>query len=133
MTEREHSMKTLQDIKKERGLTNKTIAQSLQCSTSKVGMMLQGRHIRAISDREIEQLAQALDVTFERCWLAMVASYNQWAGKPLDTLYERSDEMQYRIAQEMKLEQYCEVPRGTSIDGSLVIEASRQITTRKHL
>lgn len=75
-------MSTLKDIKKDNGLTNQDIARSLGCSVSKVSTLLQGRHIHAISDEEIDRLATALSVTFERCWYAMCESYNEWAGTP---------------------------------------------------
>src|SRR5260221_10781379 len=79
-------MSTLKDIKKDNGLTNQDIARALGCSVSKVSMLLQGRHIRVISDKDIDRLAKALSnyhvVTFERCWYAMCESYNEWAETP---------------------------------------------------
>lgn len=75
-------MSTLKDIKKDNELTNQDIARSLGCSISKVSTLLQGRHIHAISDEEIDRLAKALSVTFERCWYAMCVSYNEWANTP---------------------------------------------------
>ncbi|HEY4388543.1 MAG TPA: helix-turn-helix domain-containing protein [Ktedonobacteraceae bacterium] len=38
-------MTTLQDLKQQAGLTNAAIARSLGCSTSKAGMILQGRYL----------------------------------------------------------------------------------------
>lgn len=124
-------MTTLQEIKKENGLTNAAIAKRLGCSTSKVSMLMQGRHIRAISDDEIAQLAQALSryytVTFERCWLAMQESYNAWAGKPAGTIYERSDEVRCRIASEYGYPDIWPAPRSTTVESVLVVEEARRI------
>lgn len=120
-------MATLQDIKKERKLTNAVIGKQLGCSASRVGMMLQGRHIHVIEDQEIERLAQILGITFERCWLAMQESYNVWSGSSLDANHARPAEFQYKVAQDMGLESFLDVPRSTSIDGVMVVDASRQI------
>lgn len=119
-------MPTLTDIKKQQKLTNADIAKRIGCGAAKAGMVMQGRHIKAMNDEDIEQLAQALSITFERCWLAMQESYNQWAGKPAGTTYERSLEAQYRVATEMG-QQYLDQPRSTAIDGVFVIDSSRQI------
>jgi plasmid maintenance system antidote protein VapI len=119
---------TLQSIKKSQRLTNKDIARSMGISASTVGMMLQGRHMHAIEDETIQRLADALDITFERCWLAMQESYNEWSGKPLDTKYERPAEMQYRVATNMQMEDAFDKPRSTNIDGVLVVAESHRIS-----
>lgn len=72
---------TLQAIKKHCGLTNAAIGKMLGCSASTVGMILQGRHIHVFHDEQIQCLADILGITFERCWLAMVASYEQFVGR----------------------------------------------------
>lgn len=90
-------MPTLQSIKKSLHLTNKDIAQSMGVSASTAGTMLQGRHIRTISDSDIARLASALGVIFEWCWLVMEQSYNIWAEMPMDTKHQRSAEVAHQI------------------------------------
>jgi plasmid maintenance system antidote protein VapI len=120
-------MPTLQDIKKERKLTNAAIGKSLGCCASTAGTIMQGRHIRTMNDKDIERLASVLGITFERCWLAMQESYNVWDGLPLDTEHERAQVLRYRVASEMGLEYTAPVPHNSTIDGVLVVESARQI------
>lgn len=118
-------MTTLQQIKKQNGLTNATIATSLKCSTSKVSTLLQGRHIKAISDGEIEQLAGALSVTFERCWMAMCESYNEWAGTP-GVEHQRPSELQAEVLHIEGVEDF--VPRPMAmVDSCLVVPEERRV------
>jgi transcriptional regulator with XRE-family HTH domain len=109
-------MTTLQEIKKSQRLTNKDIGDAMGVSASTAGMMMQGRHIRTMNDRDIARLASALGVTFERCWLAMEQSYNAWAEIPMDTKHERASEVAHQVNAEVFPE-----PRNTSIDSVLVV------------
>ena len=85
-------MKNLHDLKTAQpGLTNIRIGRALGCSAAKASAIMQGRHLPTITDAEIQKLADALGCTFERCWLAMCASYNQLRGLPADTPHERYD------------------------------------------
>ncbi len=129
-------MPTLQDIKKENGLTNVAIGKTLQCSPGKVGMILQGRYIHTFTDEEIAQLAQALsnyyNITFERCWLAMCESYNEWA-KTLGMEHERADELSARVQTDMQkkwpdLGIEVDKPRETAIESVLVVPEERRLT-----
>jgi plasmid maintenance system antidote protein VapI len=116
---------TLQDIKKQQGLTNAAIAKSLKCSVSKVSTLLQGRHIKAISDAEIAQLATALSVTFERCWMAMCESYNQWNGT-LEMEHQRPSELRSEVFQKMGIEGAEPRPMAM-VDSCLVVLEERRL------
>jgi hypothetical protein len=122
----------LQDIKQERGLKNRDIARALSCSTSKAGMILQGRHIHVYHDEDIEQLATILGITFERCWYAMCESYNQWRGTP-GAIHERADEVRAEVQAELQgrvpdLPIEVQAPRQmTTIESSLVVPEERRI------
>jgi transcriptional regulator with XRE-family HTH domain len=118
----------LKDIKKQQGLTNKDIATSLHCSVSTVGMILQGRHIKTISDTELDALAQSLSITFERCWLAMQESYNEWAGTP-GAEHRRFWDAGNEYITGLGLLPH-ELRPFAEIEGSLVISAERQISDR---
>lgn len=91
----------LQDIKKQKGLTNKDIARHLECSPSKAGMILQGRYIHVYHDEEIDRLAYILGITFERCWFAMCESYNDFMKTPGAT-HQRADEVRAEVQTEMQ-------------------------------
>lgn len=91
----------LQEIKKQRGLTNKAIAYRLNCSRSKAGMILQGRYIGVYHDEEIEHLAHILGITFERCWYAMCESYNAFVGTP-GAEHQRADEIRAEVQASMQ-------------------------------
>lgn len=91
---------TLQDLKRQRGLTNAQIGRMLGCSANTAGTILQGRHIHVYTDAEIEKLAQVLGVTFERCWMAMCESYNAWRGTP-GAEHARYDVKKARVQAEM--------------------------------
>lgn len=75
-------MATLLDLKARSGLTNEEVGRALGVSRSTAGDILHGRHIQVISDAAIQQLADALGITFERAWLAMEESANQVHGTP---------------------------------------------------
>lgn len=118
-------MSTLQQLKKQNNLTNTAIAKSLNCSTSKASTLLQGRHIKAISDGEIEQLALALSVTFERCWMAMCESYNEWNGTP-GMQHERPSEFREAVQQKYNLP--AQEPRPMAmVDSCLVVPEERRV------
>jgi hypothetical protein len=70
-------MTTLQDLKKQSDLTNAAVGRTLGVSTAKAGMILQGRYTSTYTDVEIEQLADVLGVTFERCWFAMCENWRR--------------------------------------------------------
>jgi hypothetical protein len=120
-----NNMPTLQQLKKQNNLTNATIARSLNCSASKVSTLLQGRHIRAISDAEIESLATALSVTFERCWMAMCESYNEWNGTP-GMEHQRPSELRSEVFQEMGLSGHEPRPMAM-VDSCLVVPEERRL------
>jgi plasmid maintenance system antidote protein VapI len=82
---------TLQDLKKQSGLTHRALGRALQCSASKASAIIQGRHLPTMRDEDIQKLAAVLGCTFERCWLAMCTSYNLLMGLPPDTQHERYD------------------------------------------
>lgn len=124
-----NKLTTLQQIKKQNSLTNTDIARSLQCSVSKVSTLLQGRHIKAISDAEIEQLAHALSnyhtVTFERCWMAMCESYNEWKGVS-GIEHKRSSEVMKDVSEEYNLPVYEPRPMAM-VDSCLVVPEERRL------
>src|SRR6266516_5071443 len=117
-------MPTLQDIKKQRGLTNAAIGRALHVSASTAGMILQGRHIRTFHDEQISELASVLGITFERCWYAMQESYAHFMGTPAPQ--QRADEFRYDVQREMQehmpdLHITPEEPRlMTTVDGGVV-------------
>jgi transcriptional regulator with XRE-family HTH domain len=92
----------LQDIKKQKGLTNKAVAYRLNCSSSKAGMILQGRYIHTYHDEEIDHLAHILGITFERCWFAMCESYNEFMKTP-GAEHQRADEVRAEVQAEMQV------------------------------
>ncbi|SRR6266513_3970669 len=100
-------MPTLQDIKKQRGLTNAAIGRALHVSASTAGMILQGRHIRTFHDEQISELASVLGITFERCWYAM--------QEHMPDLHITPEEPRLM----------------TTVDGSVVISPNRWIESRK--
>lgn len=91
----------LQEIKKQRGMTNRTVGYRLNCSTGKAGMILQGRYLHTYHDEEIDQLAHILGITFERCWYAMCESYNDFMKTPGAT-HQRADEVRAEVQTEMQ-------------------------------
>lgn len=119
-------MSTLQEIKKSRGLTNKSIGQALGVSASVAGMILQGRHINVYRDEQIAKLAQVLGITFERCWMAMQESYNEWRGTP-GREHERTDEVRARVQDSLGLSVW-EQPRPlATVEGCLVVPSARRL------
>lgn len=113
---------TLQEIKRGCGLTNKDVAKALRCSASKAGTILQGRHIAVYSDEDIQQLANILEITFERCWYAMCASHNAWAGTP-EKEHIRMSERWAEVQGQMGLP--VEQPRElATVDGYIAIGSS---------
>lgn len=125
-------MPTLQDLKRQRTLTNKAIGLQLGASPSTVGMILQGRHIMVYSDEDIARLADILGVTFERCWLAMCESYNEWRGTP-GRIHQRVSELRAEVAQEMQehrpdLGIKVPIPRQmTTIESVLVVDEHHRL------
>jgi hypothetical protein len=91
----------LQEIKKQRGLTNKVVGYRLHCSAAKAGMILQGRYIHVYHDEEIDHLAHILGITFERCWMAMCESYNAFMKTPGET-HQRADEVRQEVETKMQ-------------------------------
>jgi transcriptional regulator with XRE-family HTH domain len=71
-------MSTLQEIKKQRGLTNKALASQYGVSASVMGMILQGRHRATMQWSDIARLAALLGVTDVECDEAMTESYEAW-------------------------------------------------------
>lgn len=125
-------MTTLKAIKKQRNLTNAGIGRALGVSANVAGHTLQGRHISVMHDSEIEQLATILNITFERCWLAMVESINEFRGTP-GASYQRADEtrkeaqvwLQHKMPD---VDIAIEEPRAwTEIEGVLVVPEERRI------
>ena len=96
-------------------------------------MILQGRHISVMHDTDIEKLASVLNITFERCWLALVESINEFRGTP-GVEHQRADEVkkdaQVWLNNKMPaLSIEIEEPRAmTMIDGSLVIPKERRLS-----
>lgn len=126
-------MSTLQEIKKQRGLTNRAIGYHLNCSPSKAGMIMQGRYIHVYHDEDIDQLAYVLGITFERCWYAMCESYNQFAGTP-GVEHQRADEIRAEVQTEMQehmpdLGIEVQEPRAmTTIESVLIVPEERRLT-----
>ena len=125
-------MPTLQDFKKQQGLTNKQVGLALGCSAGVAGMILQGRHLHVYHDEEIQRLADILGITFERCWFAMCESLNNFMGTP-GVEYQRADEIRQEVQEEMQVhmpELGIEIERARElavIDGSLVVPQERWI------
>lgn len=94
-------MPTLLDLKKQAGLTHKQIGLALGCSASVASTILHGRHIKVISDKQIQQLADILGVTFERCWYSMCESYNQTYSTP-GKQHQRASEVQAQVETALK-------------------------------
>lgn len=124
-------MPTLQEIKKQRKLTNADVGRALGVSASTAGMIMQGRHIRTFHDEQIAQLAKVLEITFERCWYAMQESYEQFMGVPAPG--QRADEFRYEVHCEMKeqmpdLSIKPEPPRQlATIEGNMGVSSERWI------
>ncbi len=122
----------LKTIKKSQHLTNADVGKALGVSANVAGMILQGRHMSVMHDADIEKLAIVLGITFERCWLAMVESINEFRGTP-GAMHQRADEVK-KDAQvwlnnknpELGIE--IEEPRAmATIDSVLVVPEERRI------
>jgi len=109
-------MTTLREIKKQQGFTNAYIGRALGVSPSVVSMILQGRHIHVYHDEQIQQLANTLNITFERCWYAMQESYAKSMKRPAPQY--RADQLRESVQGEMQ-EQFL----------SVEVEQARQLAT----
>lgn len=126
----------LQTIKKQAGLTNKDIGRQLDCSPSKAGGILQGWYLHIYLDEDIQQLADILGVTFERCWFAMCESYNELMHTP-GAEHQRASEVRQGVQEEMQeqmpdLGVEVDVARElASVEGVLVVPEERRLEPRK--